>query len=151
MYSKDLAGRNFLYVYGEERSFSSVIKNTFYTSKSTVKMTWDSLIDLFRGRYGIEQLSGPVGITGAITEAAKTDTEMLFYLIAVIGMNLGVFNLLPIPALDGGRLFFQIIEAIRGKPIAPEKEGIITMVGFILLMALMVFVMFNDIQKLFVG
>ena len=67
----------------------------------------------------------------------------------IVGAGMGVMNLLPIPALDGGRLLFQIIEVIRRKPIDPEKEGIVTMIGFALLMALMVFVMFNDITRLF--
>lgn len=137
------------YVYGEERSFSSVIKNTIYTSKSTVKMTWDSLVDLFTGRYGIEQLSGPVGITGAITEAAKTDTESLFYLIAVIGMNLGVFNLLPFPALDGGTLLLLLIEMITKKKMPQNVEAMIRTVGFMLLMLLAVVVLFKDVIFLF--
>ena len=73
----------------------------------------------------------------------------LLYFGILLSANLGVMNLLPIPALDGGRLLFQIIEVIRRKPIDPEKEGIVTMIGFALLMALMVFVMFNDITRLF--
>jgi len=137
------------YVYGEDRSFSSIIKNTFYTSKSTVKMTWDSLIDLFTGRYGIEQLSGPVGITGAITEAAKTDTETLFYLIAVIGMNLGVFNLLPIPALDGGTMLLLLIEMITKKKLPQNVEAMIRTIGFMLLMLLAIVVLFKDVIFLF--
>lgn len=136
-------------VYGEDRSFSSVVKNTFYTSKSTIKMTWDSLIDLFTGRYGIEQLSGPVGITGAITEAAKTDTESLFYLIAVIGMNLGVFNLLPIPALDGGTMLLLLVEMITKKKIPQNVEVMIRTISFMLLMLLAVVVLFKDVIFLF--
>ena len=73
----------------------------------------------------------------------------LLYFGILLSANLGVMNLLPVPALDGGRLLFQIIEVIRRKPIDPEKEGIVTMIGFALLMALMVFVMFNDITRLF--
>ena len=75
----------------------------------------------------------------------------LLYFGILLSANLGVMNLLPIPALDGGRLLFQIIEVIRRKPIDPEKEGIVTMIGFALLMALMVFVMFNDINRIFLG
>ena len=73
------------------------------------------------------------------------------YFSILLSANLGVMNLLPIPALDGERLLFMIIEVIRRKPIAPEKEGLVTMIGFVLLMALMVFVMFNDISKLITG
>jgi len=137
------------YVYGEERDFGSVIKNTFYTCKSTIKMTWDSLYDLFSGRYGIEQLSGPVGITGAITDAAKTGAENLFYLVAVIGINLGVFNLLPIPALDGGTLILTLIEMITKKKLPQRVENGIRTVGFMLIMLLAVVILFKDIIYLF--
>lgn len=137
------------YVYGEERSFSSVIKNTFYTCKSTVKMTWDSIFDLFSGRYGIEQVSGPVGITGAISDAAKTSAESFFYLVAIIGMNLGVLNLLPIPALDGGTLLLTFIEMVTKKKLPPKVEGAIRGVGFALLMLLAIVIMFKDVIFLF--
>ncbi len=137
------------YVYGEERSFSSVMKNTFYTCKSTVKMTWDSIFDLFSGRYGIEQVSGPVGITGAISDAAKTSAESFFYLVAIIGMNLGVLNLLPIPALDGGTLLLTFIEMVTKKKLPPKVEGMIRGIGFALLMLLAIVIMFKDVIFLF--
>ena len=137
------------YVYGEDRGFVSVIKNTFYTSKSTIKMTWDSIYDLFSGRYGIEQLSGPVGITGAITDAAKTGAENLFYLVAVIGINLGVFNLLPIPALDGGTLLLTLVEMITRKKLPTRVENGIRTVGFMLIMLLAVVILFKDVIYLF--
>lgn len=144
-----LFGSPDFYVFGEDRSFGSVIKNTFYTSKSTIKMTWDSLYDLFSGRYGIEQLSGPVGITGAITDAAKTSTESLFYLVAVIGINLGIFNLLPIPALDGGTLLLTLIEMITKKKLPQNIEMGIRTAGFMLLMLLAVVILFKDVIFLF--
>lgn len=144
-----LFGSPDFYVFGEDRSLGSVIKNTFYTSKSTIKMTWDSLYDLFSGRYGIEQLSGPVGITGAITDAAKTSAETLFYLVAVIGINLGIFNLLPIPALDGGTLLLTLIEMITMKKIPQNIETGIRTVGFMLLMLLAVVILFKDVIFLF--
>ena len=144
-----LFGSPDFYVFGEDRSFGSVIKNTFYTSKSTIKMTWDSLYDLFTGRYGIEQLSGPVGITGAITDAAKTSAESLFYLVAVIGINLGIFNLLPIPALDGGTLFLTLIEMITKKKLPQNIEAGIRTAGFMLLMLLAVVILFKDVIFLF--
>ena len=136
-------------VYGEERSFSSVMKNTFYTCKSTVKMTWDSIFDLFSGRYGIEQVSGPVGITGAVADAAKTGAESFFYLVAIIGMNLGVLNLLPIPALDGGTLLLTFIEMVTKKKLPPKVEGMIRGIGFALIMLLAVVIMFKDVIFLF--
>jgi regulator of sigma E protease len=144
-----LFGSPDFYVFGEERSLGTVIKNTFYTSKSTIKMTWDSLYDLFSGRYGIEQLSGPVGITGAITDAAKTSAESLFYLVAVIGINLGIFNLLPIPALDGGTLLLTLIEMITKKKLPQNVEAGIRTVGFMLLMLLAVVILFKDVIFLF--
>ena len=144
-----LFGSPDFYVFGEDRSFGTIIKNTFYTSKSTIKMTWDSLYDLFSGRYGIEQLSGPVGITGAITDAAKTSAETLFYLVAVIGINLGIFNLLPIPALDGARLYISICEGITKKKLNTKVEGYLNLIGLVLLFGLMIVVTIKDIVSLF--
>ena len=132
-----------------EKTFSSVIVNSFYTCKSTIKMIWESLIDLIRGRYGVEAVSGPVGVTGAITDAAKTGAYSLFYLIAVIAMNLGVFNLLPIPALDGGTLVLLLIEMIFKKKLPERVESAIKTAGFALFMLLFVVITFKDIFYLF--
>ncbi len=136
-------------VYGENRTFSTVVKNAFYSCKSTIKMIWDSLYDLISGRYGVEQVSGPIGVTGAITQAAKTSTYSLFYLVVVISMNLGIFNLLPIPALDGGSLLMLLIEMIVRRPIPKKIEYGIRAVGFALLMGLVVIISFKDIIFLF--
>lgn len=136
-------------VYGEDRSFFTVIKHSFYSCKATIKMIWDSLYDLISGRYGVEQVSGPIGVTGAITQAAKTSTYSLFYLVVVISMNLGIFNLLPIPALDGGSLVLLIVEMITRKPIPQKFEYGIKAAGFIILMLLVIFVSFKDIIYLF--
>ena len=133
----------------EEKTFSSVVKNSFYTCKSTVKMIWESLFDLISGRYGAEHISGPIGVTGAITTAAKTSAYSLFYLIAVIAMNLGVFNLLPIPALDGASLLLLIVEMITKKKLPEKIEGTIKAIGFALLMLLAIMVSFKDIVYLF--
>lgn len=132
-----------------EKSFSSVVVNSFYTCKSTIKMIWESLIDLLRGRYGMEAVSGPVGVTGAITDAAKTGAYSLFYLIAVIAMNLGVFNLLPIPALDGGTLLLLLIEMIFKKKLPERVENAIKTAGLALFMLLFVLITFKDIIYLF--
>ncbi len=137
------------FVYGEDRTFSTVVKNSFYSSKSTIKMIWDSLYDLLSGRYGVEQVSGPIGVTGAITQAAKTSTYSLFYLVVVISMNLGIFNLLPIPALDGGSLLLLLVEMIIRKPIPQKIEYGIKAAGFIALMMLVIFVSLKDIIFLF--
>ena len=136
-------------VYGEDRTFGTVVKNSFYSCKSTIKMIYDSLFDLITGRYGIEQVSGPVGITGAITDAAKTDAYSLFYLIVVISMNLGIFNLLPIPALDGGSLLLLLVEMIIRKPIPSKIEYAIKAIGFALIMGLAVIIMLKDVIFLF--
>jgi regulator of sigma E protease len=133
----------------EEKTFFTVVKNSFYTCKSTVKMIWESLFDLISGRYGVEQVSGPIGVTGAITDAAKTGPYSLFYMIAVIAMNLGVFNLLPIPALDGGSLLLLLVEMVTKKKLPPRIEGAIKGAGFAVLMLIALLVSAKDIIYLF--
>ena len=137
------------YVYGQERTFTNLVKHSFYRSTYTVRMIWESLYDLVTGRYGIEAVSGPVGVTEALTQAAQTGSYNFIYLVVVISMNLGVMNLLPLPALDGGRLVFLLIEAVRRKPINPKVEGVIHTAGLALLMLLMIFICVKDIIKLF--
>ncbi|MBQ5746553.1 MAG: RIP metalloprotease RseP, partial [Clostridia bacterium] len=131
-----------------KRSFKSLIYEAFHQSFSTVKMIYTSLFDLFGGRYGLEAVSGPVGTVNVIAETAEQGFLSLLYLFVFISMNLGIFNLLPFPALDGGRLIFVIIEAIRGKPIPPEKEGIVHAVGMVILLIFMAVVVVSDILKL---
>lgn len=137
------------YVYGQERTFTNLVKHSFYRSTYTVRMIWESLYDLVTGRYGIEAVSGPVGVTEALTEAAQTGSYNFIYLVVVISMNLGVMNLLPLPALDGGRLVFLLIEAVRRKPINPKVEGVVHTAGLALLMLLMIFICVKDVIKLF--
>lgn len=135
-------------VYAEDKSVGNVLKHTFHGSTLTVKMIWQSIGDLITGRYGFESVSGPVGVTTTIGDAARAGTQSLLYLCSIIAMNLGIFNLLPIPALDGGRLFFQLIELVRRKPINPKYEGMVHFVGILLLLLLMFIVTFKDITKL---
>lgn len=123
----------------------TVLKHAFFRSVSTIKMIWESLYDLISGRYGMEAVSGPVGVTKALGEAAESGAEDLIYLAVVISMNLGVMNLLPLPALDGGRLLFQLIEVIRRKPMRPEIEGYVHFAGLVVLMILMVVIAVKDI------
>lgn len=137
-------------VYYEKQSFSSLIKNTFYTSVSAARMVWDSLIGLITGKFGIQQLSGPIGVTGAMVEVAKVDIMSFVYLVAVISMNLGIFNLLPIPALDGGTLVTTLIEMVTKKKLPKKVEDIIKIVGFGLLMSLVIFVSIKDVFNLIV-
>lgn len=112
-----------------------------------------SLKDLVSGKYGINNLQGPVGIVTVITESAEQSGFDIGYLLDIamlITVNVGIFNLLPLPALDGGRLVFLIIEAIRRKAMKPETEGMVHFVGFALLMMLMLAVTFNDVRNIFV-
>ncbi len=122
-----------------------------------ISSTIESLGQMITGRVSKDDIAGPVGIVdmiGNTYEQSKQDG--LWYILLnmanisiLLTANLGVINLLPIPALDGGRLVFLLIEAVRGKPIAPEKEGIVHLIGFAALMVLMVFVLFNDVSRLF--
>ena len=121
-------------------------------TRFVVKLVYQSLWQMITGKVGIEQVSGPVGIVSEVNTAVNSGPQSYLYvlnLVALITINLGVFNLLPFPALDGGRLFFMIVELIRRKPIPPEKEGMVHAVGMLLLLALVVFISFNDILKLF--
>ncbi|MBQ8545825.1 MAG: site-2 protease family protein [Clostridia bacterium] len=135
-------------VKGEGRSFTTVIKNTFHTSLSTIRMIWDSLFGLLTGRFGINQVSGPIGVTGAMVEVVQYGPRQFFYMVAVISMNLGVFNLLPIPALDGGTLLFTGIEMIFKKRLPQKVEHYIKFIGLVLLLALVVFVSIKDVITL---
>lgn len=134
----------------EEKNFGTVIKHTFFRSVSTVKMIFDQLIDLFRGRFGLNAVSGPIGITEEMGNAAKSGFDNFIYLVTVITVNLGVFNLLPIPALDGGRLLFLLIEAVLRRPVNKNVEGYIHFIGILLLFGLMIVVACKDIVGLFV-
>ena len=107
------------------------------------------IIYLFSGRLSLNNLSGPVGIYVLVGNVAKTGFINILYLMAYISLNVGVINILPFPAFDGGRIFFLLIEKIRGKKLDPKIENGINTVGFILLMSLMVYITFKDILKLF--
>ena len=133
----------------EEANFGTIVKHSVFRSISTVKVITDSIGDLIGGRYGADAISGPIGMAGAVGEATKTGFRSILYLFTLITMNLGVFNLLPIPALDGGRLVFLIIEGIRRKPLKKEIEQTINTVGLMILMALMLLITVKDIFNLF--
>ena len=134
-----------------------VVKYGALEMKYMVRSTLLSLRELFTGGLGMKDLSGPVGVVDAIGstyEASKSEGLLaiwvnLFYMAALLSANLGVMNLLPLPALDGGRLVFLIIEAIRRKPVNRQAEGMIHFAGLMVLMLLMVVVMYNDILKIF--
>ncbi|WLD95189.1 RIP metalloprotease RseP [Alkalihalobacillus sp. AL-G] len=109
-----------------------------------------ALGQLVTGQISIDNLSGPVGIYKYTDQAADEGAFVLLQWAAFLSINLGIFNLLPLPALDGGRLTFLAVEGIRGKPIDPQKEGMVHFIGFALLMLLMIVVTWNDIHKFFI-
>lgn len=135
-------------VKGIKRTFGSFISQTFKTSVSYCAVIWRSLIDLIGGKYGLSAVSGPVGVTVAIADAAKQNLLNLLPLMALITINLGLFNLLPIPALDGGRLLFILIEMIIRKPVPKKWESAIHAAGFIILIGFMLIVAAKDIWTL---
>lgn len=139
-------------IYGEEPNIFGRIGYSFRWTWSLVKLVWHSLGDIISGEFGLSQLSGPIGVTETISDAVKTTNyKSILLILAIVTVNLGVFNLLPLPALDGGRIFFMVIELFRGKPINQKVEGIIHTVGMALLMVLMVIVAYNDIARLITG
>ena len=149
-----------LYFSSVPASFGGSVRNAWYTALDFVRTVWRSLGDLVRGAVGLKELSGPVGIVDMVNDVAKEQASTgeairnLVYLFALIAVNLAVMNMLPIPALDGGRVFLllitALIEALTHKKVDPKYEGYIHTAGFVLLMGLMVFVMFNDVIKIIV-
>ncbi|MBE6562135.1 MAG: RIP metalloprotease RseP [Ruminococcaceae bacterium] len=137
-------------VYPLEKDFGSVVKEAYFQSTNTIKMIWESLVDLVTGRYGIQAVSGPVGVTEALVDAARRGVRDFMYLAVVISMNLGVMNLLPLPALDGGRLLFQFIELVTRRPVNRNVEGYIHFAGLVLLLGFMAFIIIKDIAGFFV-
>ena len=135
--------------YAEETNLPNLLKHSLTRSVSTVKMVYDSLIGLVTGRFGMESVSGPVGVAEVVGDAAKVGFSSFLYIVTVLTINLGVFNLIPFPALDGGRFLFLIIEGIRRKPINRDVESYINFAGIILLFALMIFVTVKDVLNLF--
>lgn len=130
----------------------------FYAMKESAAVCWEyaglvfkSIGMLFSGEAGIKDMAGPVGIVQLLGEATRSGWYTVLNLCTLLSVNLGVFNLFPIPALDGGRLLFILIEWVRGKPVPPEKEGVVHLVGFGLLMILVVVVTFNDVLRLIRG
>lgn len=136
------------YVEAVPKNPISVLSYSFRSTISTGRLIWISLIDLVTGKYGVEDLSGPVGVVTAISQASAVSWTSVISLSTFLTINVGIFNLLPLPALDGGRIFFLIIEAVRKKPIPREKEGLIHAIGLMLFFALMVFVTIQDIHRL---
>ncbi len=141
----------------EEKGISR-LKYAYYEMRYSVKATYKSLFMLVTGKLGRQDVAGPVGIAvnvvGKTYETAKeygweSVVLSMMNITLLLSVNLGVMNLLPLPALDGGRLVFLLLEAVRGKPIPPEKEGMVHMAGLVFFMALMVLILFNDLANIF--
>lgn len=128
--------------------FSTVIKHTWFRSLSAVKTVFDSLVGLFTGRFGLEAMSGPIGITKQVGSVAQLGFTSLLYLIVIISINLGIMNLLPLPALDGGHILIYLIEVVRRKPMKKELEAMINFIGLILILSLAVIVAIKDVISL---
>ncbi len=139
----------------EKPNVFNVLRESVFQTVWMGKLVYASLGMMISGQVGVNEISGPVGVVGMMNETAQQGGMLgflnLLFLGAFISVNIGVMNLLPIPALDGGRILFVIVEAIRRKPIPPEKEGVIHFVGLILLFGLMIFATWNDIMRLIGG
>ncbi len=129
----------------EDKSFGDVMSYSFSKSWLMLRMCWESIIDLITGRYSFAAVSGPVGISGAIGDAAASGLVPLLNIVVIISINLGFMNLLPIPALDGGRLVTVLIEMITRKRLPKKVEGLINSVGLMLLLLLSFVIMIKDV------
>ncbi len=134
--------------YGVQKTFGNVITYSFRWTCSIARQIFLSVVDLITGNIAVNQLSGPVGIISVISDAAKVGFLSVLTLLAFISINLGIFNILPLPALDGGRLVFLVFEAITKKKLNSKYEALVNGIGFALLILLMVFVTYNDISSL---
>jgi len=135
--------------YEKEYGFGKSLSYAFKRTISLFGSMFDTLKYLFTGKVGVNQLSGPVGIYSIIDSQAKEGFEAILYLVAYLSINIGVINLLPFPAFDGGRILFLIIEKVFRRPVSKKVENIIHSIGFMLIIALLIYVTFNDILRLF--
>jgi regulator of sigma E protease len=135
----------------------TIFRDAYYEVSYGVTATLKSLGMLIRGRLTINDIAGPVGMAAIVGETYEIAQPYglsvvllsMLNIVMILSVNLGIMNLLPLPALDGGRLIFIVLEMVRGKPVAPEKEGMVHLAGMIALMVLMVVILFNDISRLF--
>lgn len=160
-YYSEAAGKYVIGISGgvyEQAEGLAVFRDAWYEIRYSVKATYKSLGMMLTGQFNRKDVAGPVGIAvnvvGKVYEEAKdygvrSVVLSMLNIVLLLSVNLGILNLLPIPALDGGRLVFLIIEVIRRKPVPPEKEGIVHFVGLVFFMVLMVVVLFNDLANIF--
>ena len=140
------------YVLSDESTVGNVLKTTLWRSISSIKMVFDSIKGIVTGRFTLASMSGPIGVSSAVADVATQPMAVwnILYLFALIAMNLGVMNMLPIPALDGGRVFFRIIELLRfGKPVNPKFEATVHGVGMTILLMATVVIAFKDLFQIF--
>ena len=147
---------NDMYIVGVKKNVLTVTSNAFKQTASVARLVWLSLGDLISGKYGFNDLSGPVGTVGVIADVAEessktTDYSSLLFIMAFISINIGVFNLLPIPALDGGRLVFIVFEMIFRKPVPAKYENWLHGAVLVLLLLFMLVITFSDVLKLIKG
>lgn len=135
--------------YEKEYGFVNASKYAVNKTISLLGSMWDTIKYLFTGKVGVDQLSGPVGIFSVVDSQAEQGLEAVLYLVAYLSINVGIINLLPFPAFDGGRILFLLIEKIFRKPVSKKVENIIHSIGFFLIIALLIYVTFNDILRLF--
>ena len=138
-------------VYGLEKTPGNVLREAGNSVLYYGRIVFTSLVDLVRGRESINNLSGPVGIVSAIGQAASYGWQDLLELLALITVNLGILNLLPFPALDGGKVVFLVIEGVTGHAVPEKLQSVLTLATFGLLFGLMLFATYNDILRLITG
>ncbi len=147
------------YVMPEARSFSGVLRRAGTDTFSMARMVVESLKGLLTGRFGLNEIAGPVGTAQAISQAAGAGLSQGFgqavsnivFMMIMITVNLGIINLLPLPALDGGRLLFLMWEGVTRRPVPAKYEGYVHAAGFMLLIGLMVLITFHDIWRIVTG
>ncbi len=145
----------------QEVTAGSVVTQAFKQTATDARLIYISLADIIRGKYSLKDMSGPVGIVDSIGDVIDSERDektgkinwkslmdSILYFSSFISINVGVFNILPLPALDGGRFIFLLLEAIRRKPVPPEKEGMVHTIGMAALLLLMVVITVSDITKL---
>jgi len=159
VYNEDSAN----YIFGvycdqvaEEKGIAR-LKYAWYEVRYSVKSTYEGLVMMITGKVNRQDVAGPVGIAMVVGETYEATKEYgwqnvlvnMLNITMLLSVNLGILNLLPLPALDGGRLVFLLVEVVRGKPVPPEKEGLVHFIGLVFFMILMVFILFNDISNIF--
>lgn len=147
--TSEFGNPNFFVPAVREKTVFNVLKETFCQTTTSVKMVYYSLYDIITGKHSVSEISGPVGVVKEISASASEGVLSTLFLLAMITINIGVFNLLPFPALDGGRIIIVIIEAVTNRKFNKKIEGYINAAGLFILFALMIAVTLKDISVLF--